>query len=402
MTFIAGGLLAVSAWVAGTAGLPEAYWPVVEVLPELLAVLLVALAWRFRRSRLAVAAVTVAITNVLLRGPLAEHASDPQRTWMMALALLIPVNLAVLVLLRDHPLQQRGPLIHLVVVASQPWLVGLALGAAASGAVTGEDGRWVRLLGSPQAALLGFLIAAVFTVLAFAFRRGTFEVAMLWVLAAAALALFVGHNPQSTALLCAAAQLSLLSAVIEDSYRLAYHDQLTGLPGRRALDETLTRLGGDYVLAMVDVDHFKRFNDRYGHDVGDQALRMVADELASVTEGGRAYRYGGEEFAVVFTGRSPAQTRDALEALRHDIEGRSFSIRSPKRPRKKPDKPMPPSGPSEQVNLTVSIGAAGPGNRNPEPGDVLRAADASLYKAKRRGRNRVVIEGVRAAPRRKK
>jgi diguanylate cyclase (GGDEF)-like protein len=257
-------------------------------------------------------------------------------------------------------------------------------------------------LGSTHSALLAFLMAVVFTVLAFVLRRGTFEVAMLWVLAACALAVLSHRNPHGDALLCAAAQLTLLFAVIEDSYRLAYHDQLTGLPGRRALDESLSRLDGDYVVAMVDVDHFKKFNDRYGHDVGDQALRMVADELAAVTAGGRAFRYGGEEFAVLFNGRSPTDTRDALESLRHSIAERSFSIRSPKRPRKKPDKPVASSTPAERVTLTVSIGAAGPGTRHPGPDDVLRAADAALYRAKRRGRNRVVIEGVRAAPRRKK
>ncbi len=67
ITFIAGGLLVAAAWIAGTAGLPEAYWPVVEVLPELLAVLLLVAAFRFRRSRLATAAIIVAVTNILLR-----------------------------------------------------------------------------------------------------------------------------------------------------------------------------------------------------------------------------------------------------------------------------------------------------------------------------------------------
>ncbi len=402
ITFIAGGLLVAAAWVAGTAGLPEAYWPVAEVLPELLGVLLLGLAWRFRRSRLAVAAVIVAITSFLLRGPLADPVGDQPNVGIMALALLLPINLGVLALLRDHPLQKPGPLIHLSAVVAQPWLAALALGSGLAAAATGEETPWARLLGSPQAALLTFLIAVVFTVLAFAFRRGTFEVAMIWVLAASASVVFVGQSPQSTALLCAAGQLALLFAVIEDSYRLAYHDQLTGLPGRRALDETLARLDGEFVIAMADVDHFKKFNDRYGHDVGDQALRMVADELTSVTGGGRAFRYGGEEFAVVFTGRTPPQAQDALESLRHAIEGRSFSIRSPKRPRKKPDQPITQPSPAEQVNLTVSIGAAGPGKRHLEPDDVLRVADAALYRAKRRGRNRVVIEGVRAKARKRK
>ena len=60
---------------------------------------------------------------------------------------------------------------------------------------------------------------------------------------------------------------------------MAYHDELTGLPGRRALNEALLRVGSRYAVAMVDVDHFKHFNDAYGHEVGDQVLRMVAAQL---------------------------------------------------------------------------------------------------------------------------
>jgi len=402
ITFIAGGLLVAAAWIAGATGLPEAYWPVAEVLAELLAVILIVLAWRFRRSRLAIAAVLIALSSFLLRQPgMAEVAGEPSAN-LKLLALLLPVNLAVLVLLRDHPLQRPAPLIHLAVVLVQPWFAWFLIRAATRPETSGEAAGWARLLGSPQAALLAFLIAVVFTILAFALRRGTFEVAMLWVLAASALAILSARGPQSTSLLMASAQLVLLFALVEDSYRLAYHDQLTGLPGRRALDETLGRLEGDYVLAMIDVDHFKRFNDRFGHDVGDQALRMVGDELANVGHGGRAYRYGGEEFSVVFTDRSPATTWDTLDRLRASIADRSFAIRSPKRPRKKPEKPTKSTGVPEKVILTVSIGAAGPNPRRSEPGEVLKAADAALYKAKRRGRNRVVIEGVRAKPKRKR
>ncbi|MDP0971523.1 diguanylate cyclase, partial [Klebsiella pneumoniae] len=84
----------------------------------------------------------------------------------------------------------------------------------------------------------------------------------------------------------------------------AFRDELTGLPGRRALNERTQRLGRNYVLAITDVDHIKRFNDTHGHDVGDQVLRLVASKLSKVNGGGRAYRYGGEEFAVVFAGKS--------------------------------------------------------------------------------------------------
>jgi len=65
----------------------------------------------------------------------------------------------------------------------------------------------------------------------------------------------------------------LAISVIEISYSIAYHDALTGLPGRRALKEAFLELDGQYTIAMIDIDHFKKFNDRYGHDVGDHARK---------------------------------------------------------------------------------------------------------------------------------
>src|SRR5437879_6962780 len=123
---------------------------------------------------------------------------------------------------------------------------------------------------------------------------------------------------------------------------MAYQDGLTGLPGRRAFAEALLRLGGQYSVAMVDVDHFKRFNDTYGHDVGDQVLKMVAARLGGVGGGGASYRYGGEEFAVLFPGKAAAQAEPAMEEVRQRIERSTFTVRGRVRPRARPDKPPPP------------------------------------------------------------
>jgi len=399
-TFVAGSLLVLLSWAVAGIELPEAYRSLTGVLAEPLALLMVVLAWRFRRSRLAIAAVLIALANVLVRGPLDLSAGGFGSPGHAALALLFPINLAVIVLSRDHPLPRGRPLIHLAAVLLQPWLVAAAL--QLGGRIQWPGGLapgWMLLIGAPQAALLAALIAGVFAALAFAARRGTFEVAVLWVLAAGALALIGGGDVHRATVMFAGAQLVLLFALVEDSYRLAYHDQLTGLAGRRALDEAMKLLEGDYTIAMADIDHFKRFNDRYGHEVGDQALRMVADQIERVGGGGRAYRYGGEEFAVLFSGASPADAQPQLEQLRAVVEERVFSVRSPKRPRKKPEQPVKSSTPVEQVALTISVGAAGPSLQKPDPESVLRAADAALYRAKRRGRNRLVVEGVRAKPR---
>jgi len=136
----------------------------------------------------------------------------------------------------------------------------------------------------------------------------------------------------------ATAALILIVAVVEASYHMAYQDSLTGLPARRALNEALLRLGGDYTVAMLDVDHFKRINDHHGHDVGDQVLKMIAAKLAQVSGGGKAYRYGGEEFAVIFAGRGAEECLSDLEALRQTVEDTASSSGPGFRSKKKKEK----------------------------------------------------------------
>src|SRR5690606_32813266 len=133
------------------------------------------------------------------------------------------------------------------------------------------------------------------------------------------LALYDGAHAPWTGALLGAAGLIFLVALLQTSWRMAFLDELTGLPGRRALEERLLKLGDDYAIAMVDVDHFKRFNDTWGHVAGDEVLRMVASRLGAVEGGGRAYRYGGEEFTIVFPGCEVRDTLAALGALRKHI-----------------------------------------------------------------------------------
>lgn len=105
-------------------------------------------------------------------------------------------------------------------------------------------------------------------------------------------------RPSTLNIMCSQVMLMIAAAASHEAYQMAFRDELTGLPGRRALNERMQRLGRNYVIAMTDVDHFKKFNDTHGHDVGDQVLRLVASRLSKVTGGGRAHRYGGEEFAL--------------------------------------------------------------------------------------------------------
>jgi diguanylate cyclase (GGDEF)-like protein len=184
--------------------------------------------------------------------------------------------------------------------------------------------------------------------------------------------------------------LILLFAVLEHGYEVAYRDALTGLPSRRALNELLLQLASHYAIAMCDVDHFKEFNDTYGHDAGDQVLKMVASKLSEVPGGGRAFRYGGEEFTVVFPGRSAAEVQPLVESVREAIAASGFTLRGPDRPEKKIDE-KPESKPRESVTITISIGVAEHSKKRSTPELVLEAADHALYRAKASGRNCVKL-----------
>src|SRR5205807_2416237 len=185
-------------------------------------------------------------------------------------------------------------------------------------------------------------------------------------------------NPDPMTFYLATACLILIAAVVEASYHMAYEDSLTGLPARRALSEALLRLGGHYTLAMADVDHFKSINDRHGHDVGDQVLRMIAAKLAQVPGGGKAYRYGGEEFAVIFTGQSAEQCLPNLDELRKTVEDTRFILRARFRSKKKKEKVLTDRGPGERVPVTISIGVAEKTDRHLKSDQVIKAADRAL------------------------
>ena len=135
----------------------------------------------------------------------------------------------------------------------------------------------------------------------------------------------------SDALIMASA-MWMAFTILRDSHQMAYLDELTGLPQRRALNENLLILGRKFSIAMLDIDHFKKFNDKHGHDVGDQVLQMVSRKLRQVRGSGKVYRYGGEEFSIVFPGREMHDASFFLEEVRKSIQDYEMVIRQIKRP----------------------------------------------------------------------
>ncbi|WP_305830579.1 GGDEF domain-containing protein [Photobacterium leiognathi] len=203
------------------------------------------------------------------------------------------------------------------------------------------------------------------------------------------------HYPFISSVAFSIVALLLLINIISCSHELAFIDQLTEIPGRRALDNELKHLGRTFTLAMIDVDHFKKFNDKYGHETGDDVLKLVASLLKQIEGGGKAFRYGGEEFTILFKGKTIEQCLPLLEELREKIAKYKMIIRDhDSRPHSDHAglKERGQRKKSKSVKVTVSIGVA-ENYIEHEPESVLKLADNALYEAKNAGRNCVQQAG---------
>jgi diguanylate cyclase (GGDEF)-like protein len=170
----------------------------------------------------------------------------------------------------------------------------------------------------------------------------------------------------------------------DELHGLAFKDSLTGLSNRRYLDQQLELLwqqevdaAGERFLAvlMVDVDHYKSYNDSYGHQAGDECLRVIASAISSAA--GRSSdvvgRYGGEEFTLILRNADAAGARVVAERIREKIE----ELRLPHA-----------SSPFGLVTLSIGVAAQQP-TTSSKPSELVEAADRALYAAKRAGRNRI-------------
>ncbi len=370
------------------------------------------LAWRFHSSRTALALFVLFLAAEALSLSGANHAAlrTPGAKTLEALAVIVPLNFVLIALMheRGFVLSSLAPMGILFFVEAT--IVTVLCRAAE----LSPHPRPMPAASMPGYASVAFVIAGAILLVRFFLTRKPIDSALFWSLTASFLSLnFLREVRISTSYTVLAACILAIS-IIENSYLLAYHDELTALPSRRAFNDALLRLQDPYSIAVVDIDHFKRFNDTHGHDTGDQVLRLVATNLARVTGGGQAYRCGGEEFMILFPGKSTSDVIDHLEKLRASVETSEFRVRGADRRRapRGPDRrnqrrsgrarhgdairALRQDRPQSALSVTVSIGVSNSTERNSHPDSVLKAADKALYRAKESGRNRIETA---AAPR---
>jgi len=360
----------------------------IAFLPHMLAVMVAGLSIHFSRSSVFFYVVLVVIANVFLRSGWATNELS-----YGLLSTFLPLLLLVLTVIPE-----RG-IISVTGIPAHAFLL-LVIGFSIFSATRSIDWvayilltdwlppqyfDWTRI---SQSALIMSAMALNYLLVLCILKPSPHMSAGFGVLIMLIAQMHFGDNSRSLDVFSSIALLMCLYAIMQESWRMAYLDELTGLPGRRALREKFQKMGGLYTVAMLDVDHFKKFNDTYGHDTGDAVLRMIASKMARVSGGGASYRYGGEEFSIVFTGKKMSEARPYLEDLRQAIERSPFVINRLSR-RINDEKTLPRK--SHSVRVTASIGVADSNGTETSPWEVLKMADKALYRAKKNGRNRVSI-----------
>jgi diguanylate cyclase (GGDEF)-like protein len=390
------------------------------------------LAWRFNSSRVLFSLLVLLLAhravNFFSAGQIQAGSphTGPGRTAVALAALLIPLNFIVFAAMRERGLTIAGIAPRFGLLFLESVVFAVLCRPENSPASSRPSAPAI-----PLWILLSFAAAIALFIRRFFQTRKPIEPGFVWSVAAVFLWLEFAPVGKMSDAYVATAALILAASLIETSYVLAYHDELTGIRGRRAFNESLLSLDQQYAIAIVDIDHFKKFNDTYGHDVGDQVLCMVAKKLSEVGGNGQAFRCGGEEFSIVFPNTSAKEAFDHLQALRQIIEKSTFHVRGSDRRAEKvaeqsaesksdrrtatadsdrrkfakkntglrrDSRPRLSSGAqlrenekADHLSVTVSIGVAEPSTRYRQPDQVIQSADQALYRAKNKGRNRVEL-----------
>ncbi len=374
------------------------YQELLEFAPYVLLGILMILCLNYNRSRLFVACLSLFLVYYIIQVHLQVSLGNPQALAVFSmLSILQPVFLVQLVYMPDRGLLNRYGLL-LVFGFAAIFTCGLLAIKLYPESLNEILLRWFSLRPFPGVIVstLAFLFYLVVCAIAinrfykkdddfalFIFTIALFSVITLakFDLAHASMVMFIGMA------------ISLIITMLGTSYNMAYRDELTGLLGRRALNDKMKALAGRYVIAMMDVDHFKKFNDTHGHDIGDEVLKMVASQISLVGGGGTAYRYGGEEFCIVFNGKDIEYCEDYLEDVRISIEEYQMKVRdkthrATTRKEAKQRRGRRASRNNEKiVSVTISIGMAEPDENYRQAEEVMKQADKALYRAKNKGRN---------------
>ncbi|WP_246054181.1 GGDEF domain-containing protein [Paenibacillus anaericanus] len=366
---------------------------IIELSPYAIFLIGGAIAWKFNRSRelFILFILTLSLASITYL-PETMGKSVQVADIYSIICLLIPINIAIFSFFKERGILSLWGIIRIGFILSQVllsyWLI--KPGQREFLSLINKDIVPVNLhtvTFISQVSILAFIAALIILIVRQFSYRSSQDISFIGVLFALFFVLHHNDNPILYPIFFGISGIILITSIIQDSYSMAFSDELTGLPSRRALKQDMMKLGMNYVIAMLDIDHFKKFNDTHGHDTGDEVLKLVASTIKDVTGGGKSFRYGGEEFTILFPGKSINDVLPHLEELRDKISKRAFTLRGKGRSKKNTKSRSKSSKSSKQLYITVSIGVSQKSEKYKNPDAVMKAADTALYRAKKKGRN---------------
>ncbi|MFG0607033.1 GGDEF domain-containing protein [Vibrio mimicus] len=367
-------------------------------LPYILLFVSLTVAHLFKQSRIAMVAMAMLLSYWLiqtrLQTPLTESSTMLE---LIMLCLLLPVACFLPYAYKNAGLLSKSFLsyiVFLLLCTFWAWLTRLHIGETEHSELTQNIFFVVPQLSRLPLIIVAYLVALVgIAGISVLTRNQIIDVVVYSATLLGMNAFVLFHIPYVSTTMFSLSGLLILVYLISAGYEMAFNDPLTQIPGRQALDQDLKHIGRKFTLAMLDVDHFKKFNDTYGHDTGDDVLKLVASRLRQIEGKARVYRYGGEEFSIIYRGKLANDVLPFIEDLRQDIASYELVIRnSNKRPKNDLEgaKKRTRKTNSDIVTITVSIGVCD-SELHRKPNEALKAADAALYKAKQAGRNCVKL-----------
>lgn len=363
----------------------DAVKSLIKVVPYIIALLALFMSVWYQNSNsfyLVLFVLTLYIFTVI------SQKSIPMLTQVVTMgSILLPISALWLGFSKERGIfSSYGRNKALIILGQLIWIFINMMGKSS---VPVSEGMTAGFTGVKVPAVVLYIISVGLLLSCYILKNINMNIIYVAVLITSVISFYFANRILLTSIFTSAIFVIMVIALFDVSYSLAFYDTLTGVLSRRALEQELLKLGNKkYAIAMVDLDHFKHINDSYGHDVGDEVLKMVASLLDKNSGHGKVFRYGGEEFVVLFTRTHYNEIMPLLERMRRAVERRPFVLRADNRPAQKPEKAgVKPSKGKGVINITVSIGLAQKTELLKTCFDVIRKADEALYKSKNGGRN---------------
>lgn len=367
----------------------------VQIFPAIVLVFGLFFGWYLSSSRLILSLFVLALADgaVIFSSTFDGDPPFSRDVIVASVALLVPLNLMAFSLIKEEAIATWRGVLRLALILLQPstvwWLsqpeqAGLAHSLLRPVFPTVGAG-WTTV---PQPALMAFAGAVLLIGVRFIMARNPFDSGTLWSLIASFLAVEGMRYGWSPTNFFSTAGLILFVTLVQSSHRLAYSDELTGLPGKPAYDEAVAALGTRYVLAVIGVDQLRQYGNRLGKSVSDQVLRLLAPKMTAAIGSGKVFRLAGEEFVVLFPRKTATATLVDLGVVRKSVEATELYLSRRDRVWEGGQLPGLQSR-NERLPATVSIGLAEAGEARSTLALVTKAAYRALYEAKAEGGNRV-------------